>query len=62
MKEPKFKKGEKVDNRIIVEVVPCLDYGGKPSFRYGYKYEHEPEDVDLIWCAESTIIRKFGRK
>jgi len=60
MKEPKYKKGDKVDNRIIVMVVPCLDYGRKPSYRYGYKYEHEPDNVDLIWCAESTIIRKFG--
>lgn len=59
MREPKWKKGDRVGNRIICEVIPCLDYGGKPSYRYGYKYDHEPEDIALIWCAESTIIRKL---
>ncbi len=63
MNEPKFKKGDVILNRVICEVLPCIAYNGRPSFRYGYKYEHEPEGIDLIWCSESTIIRKlYGTK
>lgn len=58
MKEPRYNIGDNVLGRVICEVTPCLDYGGKPSFRYGYRYEHESEDKSLLYCAEATIARK----
>lgn len=59
IKTSKFKVGDIVFGRLICEVIPCSDYGGKPSFRYGYRYPHEPEDIELIYCAESTLVRKI---
>lgn len=60
VKEPKYKIGDVVNNRIIVEVIPCIDYGGKYGYRYGYRYENEPEDIYLMWCSESTLIRSMS--
>lgn len=61
-KKPKWKIGDNVLNRIICEIVPCLDYAGRPSFKYGYRYQHEPKDIDLIYCQESTLLRKTYKK
>ena len=58
-KQPIYKKGDVVlSGRIICEVNPCLDHGGKPSFRYGYRYEGESETLPLLYCMESTILRR----
>jgi hypothetical protein len=60
MKKPKYKVGDVVIGRIIMEVITCVD-DGKESIHYAYRYPNEPEDIKPMYCAESTIVRKTYR-
>ncbi len=57
-KGPKWKKGDIVIGRVICEVIPCKDLSGKDSFRYGYRYDTEPENIQSLYCMESTLLRR----
>lgn len=61
IKKPKWNVGDEVQGRIIVTVFAYPDYAGRPSFRYGYRFRGEPENINLIYCMEATIVKKFYR-
>lgn len=58
----KFKIGDDVHGRIICEVIRYVNYNGKIKYRYGYKYKDEPKDIELLYCEENTLIKRFYKK
>ena len=63
-KKAKFKVGDIVGERIIVEAFVGRNfYGlGQECQMYGYKYKHEPAGIKPVYCSESTLIRRCGSK
>jgi hypothetical protein len=55
--KPKFKIGDVIDSRIICDIIIDENSVGKLVVSYGYRYKHEREDIDLLWCQESTLYR-----
>lgn len=58
-KKERWKIGDVVCDRVIKFVQHFTDEKGNDQVRYGYLYENEDENRDLLFCTESTLLRKF---
>jgi hypothetical protein len=58
-KVPKFRVGQMVGDRLVVEVLE--DEYTKSDFRYGYRYVVKDWKSDIGYCSESTLSAVYYR-
>lgn len=54
---PRFKIGEHVNGRIVIDRMLGMNKAGRIDIIYEYRYEGEPENISPLNCSESTLIR-----